>query len=318
MIRTEKNEVINSIVNDFFVEDFFKDNDPIIAGGSILYLYYHFRDKNSLYSKRVISKAKSVKKLQTLNSLSPKPYSGDGTLGVMGYTGDIDVWLPNDEALNLVLAKSAFTKTPFSSTNWADSFHFQNDLFPRMSKIQVIKKVYENLESLINSFDIANCMIAWQDNTLYIDERLDKAFDSGMIHLVNNPFKEELTIGSKLFNILRYFKYSERYSLSFSQEMNQIALNLLLEIDDLDLKEYEEKIQISNSHYGVTTATSNTIRSMIQQFVRKIPHWYSMDSFREEDLTFLVSLNSDQLSSVTNFIKHALGSCDDQKVSFPF
>jgi len=318
VIRTEKNEVINSIVNDFFVEDFFKDNDPIIAGGSILYLYYHFRDKNSLYSKRVISKAKSVKKLQTLNSLSPKPYSGDGTLGVLGYTGDIDVWLLNDEALNLVLAKSAFTKTPFSSTNWADSFHFQNDLFPRMNKIQVIKKVYDNPESLINSFDIANCMIAWQDNTLYIDERLDKAFDSGMIHLVNNPFKEELTIGSKLFNILRYFKYSERYSLSFSQEMNQIALNLLLEIDDLDLKEYEEKIQISNSHYGVTTATSNTIRSMIQQFVRKIPHWYSMDSFREEDLTFLVSLNSDQLSSVTNFIKHALGSCDDQKVSFPF
>ena len=64
MIRAEKNEVINSIVNDFFIEDFFKDNDPIIAGGSILYLYYHFRDKSSLYSKRVISKAKSVKSLR--------------------------------------------------------------------------------------------------------------------------------------------------------------------------------------------------------------------------------------------------------------
>ena len=41
-----------SIVNDFFIEDFFKDNDPIIAGGSILYLYYHFRDKKlSIFKK---------------------------------------------------------------------------------------------------------------------------------------------------------------------------------------------------------------------------------------------------------------------------
>ena len=84
-----------------------------------------------------------------------------------------------------------------------------------MNKIQVIKKVYDNPESLINDFDIANCMIAWQDNTLYIDERLDKAFDSGLIHLVNNPFEEELTIGSKLFSVIRYFKYSERYSFFF-------------------------------------------------------------------------------------------------------
>ena len=45
---------------------------------------------------------------------------------------------------------------------------------------------------------------------------------------------------------------------------------------------------------------------MIQMLARKIPHWYSMDSFREEDLAFLVGLKSDQLSSVTNFIKHAL------------
>lgn len=318
MIRTEKNEVINFIVNNFFIQDFFKDNDPIIAGGSILYLYYHFRDKNSLYAKRVLSKAKSVKKLQALKSLYPKFYSGNGTLGVMGYSGDIDVWLPSEEALSLALAKAAFTQTPFCSTNWAETFPLNNDLFPRMNKIQVIKKVYDNPDSLIHSFDIANCMIAWKDNTLYVDERLDQAFDSGLIHLVNNPFKEELTIGSKLFNVLRYFKYSERYSLSFSEEMNQITLGLIMEIDDLNLKEYEKKIQISNSHYGVTTATSNTIRSMIQSLVRKIPHWYSMNSFREEDLAFLVALRSDQLSGVTNFIKHALGAYDEPKPSFPY
>lgn len=319
MIRAEKNEVINSIVNDFFVENFFKDNDPIIAGGSILYLYYHFRDKNSLYAKRVLSKAKSVKKLQALQSLSPNSYYiGNGKLGIMGYTGDIDVWLPNEEALSLALAKAAFTKTPFSSTNWADSFHFENGLFPRMNKVQVIKKVYDNLDSLIHSFDIANCMIAWQDNTLYVDDRLDQAFDSGLIHLVNNPFEEELTIGSKLFNVLRYFKYSERYSLSFSEEMNQITLGLIMEIDDLDLEEYEKEIQISNSHYGVITKASNATRSMIQSLVQKIPHWYSMDSFREEDLAFLVALRSDQLSGVTNFIKRALGASDEPKLSFPF
>lgn len=319
MIRAEKNEVINSIVNDFFIQDFFKDNNPIIAGGSILYLYYHFRDEDSLYSKKVMSRARSVKKIQALKTLSHNPYSIEVRRGgVMGYAGDIDVWLPSDEALNLVLAKSAFTKTPFSSTKWADSFNVENALFLNMLKLQIIKKVYDNPESLINSFDIANCMIAWQDNTLYVDERLDQAFDSGLIHLVNNPFEEELTIGSKLFNVLRYFKYSERYSLSFSEEINQIALSLLLEIDDLDIKEYEEKVQISNSHYGKTIATSNTIRSMIEKFVRKIPHWYSMDSFREEDLTFLVGLNSDQLSGVTSFVKHALGASDEPKVSLPF
>ena len=36
-----------------------------------------------------------------------------------------------------------------------------------------------------------------------------------------------------------------------------------MEVDDLDLKEYEKKVQISNSHYGVTTATVIQIRGVV-------------------------------------------------------
>jgi hypothetical protein len=55
---------------------------------------------------------------------------------------------------------------------------------------------------------------------------------------------------------------------------------------------------------------------MIEKLVRNVPGWYSMDSFKEENLTFLVGLKSDQLSGVTDFVKHALGSYDEPKNSF--
>lgn len=322
MIRTQKNEVINTIVNEFFIQDWFRDHRPIIAGGSILYLYLTFSDENSIASKHILSKIRSIKKFRSNKFLKNKgpAYRYGGTSPprdsiVHAYGGDIDVWFSSEKALKEVLARAAFVATPCSSTGWAESFNCRNLLFPKIQTTQIIKSGPPSVEALIQQFDIANAMIAWHDGKLYIDDRLDYAFSKDLIEYVNNPFDRKMTIGSKLFNALRLFKYAERYGLSFSQEINEVILPLYLEVDEAGALDVGNE-ELVNSAYGKTLASSNTLRSMASNLSARITTWYGMDTFREENLAFLIGLKSPHLEGAAKFVRDALGAYDESTV-FP-
>ena len=153
MIRAERNEVINTIVNEFFIKDWFRHNDPIIAGGSILYLYLTFSDENSIASKHILSRVRSLKRLRSNKPLESKRIyhqrSPPRDSICHSYGGDIDVWFSSEESLREVLARAAFTATSHSSTGWADSFQCSNLLFPKIKTTQIVKTVPQSVETLI-------------------------------------------------------------------------------------------------------------------------------------------------------------------------
>ena len=79
----------------------------------------------------------------------------------------------------------------------------------------------------------------------------------------------------------------------------------------MDIFSYEQKTHITNSTYGTTLASSNTIKSMVHTLSQKITTWYCMDTFPEENLAFLVGLKSSQMESAAKFVRDALGGSDE-------
>ena len=125
-----------------------------------------------------------------------------------------------------------------------------------------------------------------------------------------------MTIGSKIFNALRLFKYAKRYDLSFSKEIDEVILKVFLEAEDIDLEKYDKQIEIASSHYGKRYASINTIKGMIQSLASHFPHWYVMNTFREENLAFFVALEKSELSTITDFVKRALGAKEEAVLPF--
>lgn len=326
MIRVEENHFINHLVENYLIPEGIKETNPILAGGSILYLYLNYGDESSFNSRCLKSYLQKMKRLSSKKTLSTY-YRIGGSVIKNGFSGDIDIWYSSKEDFDQAMVGIKTSCRKKSSTNWAvtydkgrDHAARSGDFLQGVREIQIIKKIAESPEDLISSFDIANSMIAWQDGRLYVDSRLDEAFSDGEVRYVNNPFDnplgKKLTIGSKLFNALRLFKYANRYGLSFSSEIDEVILKVFLEAEDVDLEKYNKQIEIASSHYGKRYASINAIKGMIQSLAANFPHWYVMNTFREENLAFFVALEKSELSTVTDFVKRALGA--NEEVALPF
>ena len=312
MIRVEENSAINKIVREIYIPDCLSDKNPIIAGGSILHLYLHLKDEGSELYRRMLSEyEKWARKSVLVNPV--KIHNKNVWL-----EGDIDLWFDTEEAISEAIgraeadAKGYYNKRRLTvkhkPSNWAVSFLMNQDnrFLGSCHVVQIIKNPASSPESLIASFDMVNSMIAWQNGKLYIDDRLDEAFADGMIRYANNPFEKEMTIASKLFNALRLFKYADRYALSFSEEIDSIILGVYLEADDVDLSKYEQRIELAASHYGRKYSSVNNVKSMMEALSRHFETWYSMKTFREENLAFFVSLQKDEFKIATRAVKEIL------------
>lgn len=84
-------------------------------------------------------------------------------------------------------------------------------------KIQLIKKVADNVNSVINNFDIAICSIAWHKDDVYFGDKFFEAINSE--HLIMNDFSKliNLNILNRFFSSKRMDKYSERYNKKFDK-----------------------------------------------------------------------------------------------------
>lgn len=304
MIRVEKNNFINQLVKEHLIPESISCTSPIIAGGSILHLYLNYFDESSNNSKYLKSWLEKAKKLRF-----NKHYMLD--FNQNEYHGDIDIWYSSEEDLNGAILQITKDCPLKSDSNWASThrrWKRSSNLYNKVSEIQIIKKIAETPEQLISSFDIANSMIAWHDDKLYIDSRLDEAFEAREVRYVNSPFKGNLTIASKIFNVLRLFKYAKRYSLSFSKEIDDIILNLYMEVDDLDLRLYDKRIEIVNNVYGKKYTSVSVLKRMIKSFANYFPIWYVMNTFREENLAFFVTVKSVEMNPVLHFVKSIMNS----------
>lgn len=303
MIRVEQSPFINHLIKEYLIPDSIRDSNPIIAGGSILHLYLNYSDEESnqvRYLKSYLAKASRLynsSKFYHLKFNQPE------------YAGDIDIWYSSEEEAAEAMSHILADCVPKDSSNWAATFRRSADkryFYSRVSDVQIIKKIAESPEDLISSFDIANCMIAWQDGKLYVDSRLDEAFEAGEIRYVNNPFDGKLTIASKLFNALRLYKYADKYSLSFSKDIDDIILKLYMEADDIDLNLYDKKIEVAQGLYGKSYASVNTVKSMMQSLANRFHSWYAMNTFREENLAFFVTMSKPEMSPTVDFVKRIM------------
>jgi hypothetical protein len=113
-------------------------------------------------------------------------------------------------------------------------------------KIQIIHKTYDSVQSLIDSFDIALCSIAWYDGKFYFGENFLNAINSEDLILNNVKKLKKSSFGTKLFQHKRYIKYAERYGKSFSEEATEYYFMLIL--DSLEVNQIKDNESLIEKH----------------------------------------------------------------------
>lgn len=107
-------------------------------------------------------------------------------------------------------------------------------------KIQFIKKVADNVNSVINNFDIAICSIAWHKDDVYFGDKFFEAINSE--YLIMNDFSRliNLNISNRFFSSKRMDKYSERYNKKFDKI--SVEYLTMLAIDCLSISQKNSEV----------------------------------------------------------------------------
>ena len=135
-----------------------------------------------------------------------------------------------------------------------------NSSSTRDYKIQFIKKVADNVNSVINNFDIAICSIAWHKDDVYFGDKFFEAINSE--YLIMNDFSKlvNLNISNRFYSSKRMDKYSERYNKKFDKI--SVEYLTMLAIDYLSISQ-------KNSDDGADTEDEEKIL-MTDIFLKKL------------------------------------------------
>jgi hypothetical protein len=100
-------------------------------------------------------------------------------------------------------------------------------------QVQVIKNKISSIESLLSSFDLTICKIAWHDGVIYYDENISREFDNFELSMNKEDVFSAGDIYNRMFNANRAFKYSDRYLLDFNEKMMESIVSLYIEAKDV-------------------------------------------------------------------------------------
>ncbi len=326
MICVEKNDRINFLVENFLIPNQkLRDLDPIVAGGSIVYLYLLEKACQQDFHWNLLVK----------NIKSNVPIRPGGLLS--GSFSDIDIWFADDnevfkddneyhklvcdhpekdtvEGNALFDTRKSIPKfdalglsTLLTSTQWANTFEATqaNGDYNRFRLVnhQFIKRPVSLVEDLLSGFDFKNCMMAWKDGEIYYESAAMDAFNNGTLELNNGGVYDSGTLPSKVFNALRAFKYSKRYQLDFGASLTEHVFKVFVDCNDIDFKAYNEKAKVEyiNSAYGLSRSTVNTFRSTVFSLASMFPVFLAMKNFKQEHALFLVD-NAKGLRGLREYI----------------
>ena len=231
--------------------------------------------------------------------------------------GDVDFWFEDgheiyngthdsqflikeldESGLNISSNKLGLTSIQKTS-KWANTFGVKNN-FAGVGSYQFIKSKPKNPQELLQSFDFINSMVGWKDGVLYFDDRIDSAFENLQLQ-VNNDKAYKKSIASRVFNALRAFKYSTRFSLDFDDVLCEHIFKVYSDIGDIDYDAYGDKVIELENLYGKTVSSVKTLRDMVSSLNFKFKDFAKMDTFKPEYALFLVG-RSDIIPGVKEYI----------------
>lgn len=312
---------LNYLVRQLIVDETFHGLSPIVAGGSILFLYRLVTDGSYAQKKKVYAQLNACKIIEKIYNAPEKMYLSSRNLfkdGLGAHTGDVDIWFSSEEEQKQFFSREGIPNTPVGESGWALTLNVskpKNFALPAFNNFQIIKRYYSSPEELISEFDFVNCSIAWKDDVLYLDDRLDDAFSNMELLYNKNPIDDKTSIASKIFNVLRAFKYNDKYCLNFSEEISKFVFDTIMEAEDLDLSKYEERLIFIQNNYGKKYTNSNGIRSMISMITPScFASWVSMPSFKDEYLLYMIGLKSKHMSGLFNMTQAILDKSVSHKV----
>lgn len=319
MIIKKEIPELNYLVERLILDEALQGTSPIIAGGSILFLYRFVTDSSDLEKVKAHQVLRNADKLSCMNIFGTSAYLSSMASKLSQHNGDVDIWFDAEESamdFEARLISLCRAKPITSESSWAKNYFLsrkKNFAFSSFDKFQIIKKYYSSPVELISNFDFINCMIAWKDGVTYIDDRLDSNFYELSLSYNKDPFLGSINIASSLFNSLRAFKYSSKYSLNFSEDISKNIFKTLMELEDLDIKQYDKRAEFINSRYGKQYANSNSIKNMLATLdPYKIVSWANMPSFKKEYLLYMIGIRSEHMMGVRNIIE-ALVNVENKK-----
>lgn len=148
----------------------------------------------------------------------------DAIIEHRGLSGDIDLFFPNDEAINSFLGALKRDRNLRRAFNANVSptgacINFQNSV----SQLQVVKRYTGDIIDVLSSFDIYNGMVAFNDKEKIVPSGWDELDDAKLLHVAN--------WGSD-FTIARIVKWQMRHHLrgltpKTSQELCENAFKVI-------------------------------------------------------------------------------------------
>jgi hypothetical protein len=263
-----RNNVINEIISNRIIASELLGEDIIIAGGFPLSLYYFYLLNKEEYLE--ISKK---------NILS-NPVDNDKK-SILKYK-DVDIWRSKEldnKFINSLFDPSSnkylksidkiYDKYPFylrRNSCFANTFRLSSGKksLEKEIEIQFISKTGTKEcpltpESLISSFDLNICKVAWKDGVLYVHSDAHNAIINQSLCISEGYYMPDVEdYSARLYKSSRYIKYGRRYDLEPSPELCEYIFKVFYESSDSDIyKNYtddnnESFLSKLNSIFAVT------------------------------------------------------------------
>jgi hypothetical protein len=105
----------------------------------------------------------------------------------------------------------------------------------------------KSIKGMLDVFDIINCTIAWHNDTIYYHDNFERVFLNKELELTEAGwdyiFYKSSTQYRKAYNLLRIFKYMNRYNFKISRELLDSIIKIFKECEN----EYKNSNKIEGS-----------------------------------------------------------------------
>ena len=225
---------------------------------------------------------------------------------------------PFEDGVKVVDQKWATSKW----SDWANTYTVTSKPAIPVKKvpIQCIVKPQNSPEDLLSSFDLGVCSVAIHRGEFIVHQSLIDSIKSKELLYNNGKSLKYKSLGSRVFQSLRFFKYIDKTGFDFSEDVYK---DVLATMSDANTFWIEAKKQGALNQYGgmtngvkvkITTTndyeqevvTKESIRSMIQQLALKFE---SMQKMKHWDITHALFFQDSSLFSIKGIIeKNTLGA----------